>query len=91
MEIIKGKYVVENFDDIETLRSEFPLFDSIEFLIEDFKNDILLNGADERRMSCFKRIILVYKFICDECNIFIPNIDEMYNRFISEMKKNIMS
>lgn len=91
MKLINGKLCFENERDIDLLRDEYPLFDSIKLLIEEICDDIEENGTNEIMMNVLKNVLISYCYICNKYNIYTIGADELYKEFISEFKKNVMS
>lgn len=91
MKLLDDKLFIENNNDIDLLRDEYPLFDSIKFLIEELCSCIENDGADDELMNAFINSLEIYEIVCHKYHIFTLDKKDMYNEFISLLKKKYMN
>lgn len=91
MKLLNNQLQIENDDDDELLRDEYPLFDSIKFLIEELCLCIENDGADDELMNAFINSLEIYEIVCHKYHIFTLDKKDMYNEFISLLKKKYMN
>lgn len=91
MKLLDDKLFIENNNDIDLLRDEYPLFDAIKMLIEELCIEIEDNGTNEIMMNILKNVLISYCYICNKYNIYTIGADELYKEFILGFKKNVMN
>lgn len=91
MKLLDDKLFIENNNDIDLLRDEYPLFDAIKMLIEELCIEIEDNGTNDDLINSLQYAFCIYCIICDKYNIFTLNANGLYNEFIKMLKKNYMN